>query len=1003
MLRIHQCRSAEAAQSYYTQGLAREDYYREGHEIAGAWGGRGAGMLGLAGPVDRTAFVRLSENRHPQTGERLTQRTKTDRTVGYDFNFHAPKGLSLLHALHQDERIVDVFRAAVSETMIEIEAAAAARVRRGGSTDENRLTRNLLWAEFVHLTARPSEKFRSPDPHLHAHCFVMNATHDSVEGRWKAAQFREIVRDAPYYEAAFHNRLAAGIRRLGYHVDRTATGWDLAGLERTLIDKFSNRTIEINAFAEELGITDPDLKSGLGARTRRAKDRGQDFASLRSGWDERLTPTERELLRKIAGGDGPPGAIPLVDPGGGPPRTSAQRAMDWAVEHAFERESSVPERRLVADALRASLGTVPVEAIWRALPGHGLLSRTVGGRVMVTTPEVLAEEKAMLAFAVDGKGVSTPFREQIRRRTGGDWEVQDLEFSEDKRMALDHLLNSGDRVLSLRGAAGAGKTTMMTETVAAIRAAGHAVVVVAPSAAASRGENSLRSKGFAGADTVAKLLADTDLQLGLRRQPGQSGGVLWVDEAGLLGARTMKRLFDLAEKHDARVVLCGDERQHKSVERGDALRVLEKYGGVRSAELTSIRRQRGLYREAVAALSRGDVDTGVANLERLGAFREIEDPAERVRAVAADYVRSTGGGRSALVVSPTHAEGERIAGAIRALQREEGFLRGEERTFLRLRDTGWTEAQRQDPTRYTQGMVAHFHQNAKGILAGDKCDIMVRTSREGERTVEARTPRGVTVMLPLQQADRYQVYHRDEIRLAVGDRVRITKNGRSADDRGGRLTNGAVHLVTGFTRHGAIELDGHQRRRPKIAPVQFGHLAYGSVMTSNTAQGNEAQRVILAQSSLSAGAASSEQFYVSVSRGRDSVAIYTDSKASLIEAVKRPGTRISAIEMLTDPAPTPAPSPPPPPGEGAPARDRGRAQPSDRDVGRRRAQQQQRQQRQQHEQRQRQSRAPVRPGSSRASSPSSAPSPPVKPPTRRQSRGRGRGPNPPGMERDRDR
>lgn len=391
-------------------------------------------------------------------------------------------------------------------------------------------------------------------------------------------------------------------------------------------------------------------------------------------------------------------------------------------------------------------------------------------------------------------------------------------------------------------------------------------------------------------------------------------------------------------------------------------------GGVQSAELTSIRRQKGLYREAVAALSIDDVDTGVTHLERLGAFKEIEDSIERVRAVAHDYVQSVFAGRSTLVVSPTHAEGERIAGAIRGLQRERGQIRGEERTFLRLRDTSWTEAERGDPTRYADGMVAHFHQNAKGILAGDKCEVLVKSDPNGQRSVEARTPRGVTVRLPIDHADRFQVYHQDQIKLAVGDRVRITKNGRTADERG-RLTNGAVHMVTGFTKHGAIELDGHQRRKPKIAPVKFGHLAYGSVMTSNTAQGNEAHRVIVAQSSLSVGAASSEQFYVSVSRGRDSVAIYTDSKESLIEAVKRSGARVSAVEMLTDTQPS-APSQPSP---GAP---RGRAHDTARDVGRRTAQQKQQQA-----------------GRSRSSR---ALSPPVQP-TRR------RGPNPPGMEHGRER
>ena len=40
-----------------------------------------------------------------------------------------------------------------------------------------------------------------PDPHLHAHCFAFNATWDNVEQRWKAGEFGDLKRDAPYYEA----------------------------------------------------------------------------------------------------------------------------------------------------------------------------------------------------------------------------------------------------------------------------------------------------------------------------------------------------------------------------------------------------------------------------------------------------------------------------------------------------------------------------------------------------------------------------------------------------------------------------------------------------------------------------------------------------------------------------------------------------------------------------------------------------------------------------------
>lgn len=897
---MHPNRSAEAAQIYFTQGLTREDYYIDGQEIAGRWGGRGAAMLGLGrDPVERRPFVALTENRHPATGKRLTLRVKADRTVAYDMNFHAPKGVSLMHALGGDERIMTAFREAVDATMHEIEQQASTRVRKGGVYDD-RVTGNLAWAEFVHLTARPSEENAAPDPQLHAHCFVFNATFDPVEQVWKAGQFRDIKRDAPYFEAAFHARLALGLRALGYRTERTPKGWDIANLPRALIEKYSNRTADIERVARALGITDPVAKGRLGARTRKAKDKSRTIPDLTAEWEARMTPAERKALDAAKPSTPSPAAPPADDEAR---RDAARRAMDEAIAHTFERRSSERLKRLVGETLRAGFGEVDVDAAWREAEARPLLRRTVRGDVLVTTNEVLREEQALLAYAVDGKGVCAPVRERIAARKGEAWTPTDERLSADQRRAVDHVLDSKDRVLAIRGVAGTGKTTMMREAVAAIRAGGQPVVVVAPTADAARGQEGLRSKGFASADTVAKLLQDPRLQQGLSN--GKTGGVLWVDEAGLLGAQTMRQLFDLAEKHKARVVLCGDERQHKPVERGDALRVLEKLGGVTSVELASIRRQRGAYRAAVQALANEDLGKAVANLERMDAFHEVKDPAARIRAAAMDYVETVAAGKTAAVISPTHAEGGAVAAEIRRLQRERGELTGEDRVFTRLRDTGWTEAQRAEASRYEPGQVAHFHQHAKGVVAGDRCAILGPTRDEhGDIVVRATTPRGVEINLPLGDADRFQVYHKESIHIAVGDRIRVTRNGRAAE-KNLPLTNGATHLVTGFTKHGAMVFEGGGTGRPKrVVPKEYGHLAYGSVSTSHAAQGRDVQRVILCQGAFSATAASAEQFYVSVSRGKESIAIYTDDKDQLISDVRRSAERLGGIELMRDKDPS---------------------------------------------------------------------------------------------------
>ncbi len=194
--------------SYYTTG----DYYLEGQELAGHWRDDGAKRLGLAGEVNKEDWDALCNNRDPATGKTLTLRQNENRRVGYDFNFHVPKSVSVLYSVTKDDRILDAFRESVADTMREIETEAQTRVRKAGK-NEKRVSGNIIYGEFVHLTSRPVDGV--PDPHLHAHCFVFNATRDSKEKAWKAIDISDFKRDAPYFEARFHSRMARRMCELG--------------------------------------------------------------------------------------------------------------------------------------------------------------------------------------------------------------------------------------------------------------------------------------------------------------------------------------------------------------------------------------------------------------------------------------------------------------------------------------------------------------------------------------------------------------------------------------------------------------------------------------------------------------------------------------------------------------------------------------------------------------------------------------------------------------------
>src|SRR6202161_1910762 len=121
MLRVVASVSAGQAKQYYTQGLSREDYYSEGQEVIGQWQGLGAERLGLSGRGDQCFFDGLAGNLKSGSDEYLTPRTKENRRVGYDFNFHCPKSVSVVYEQNRDERIFGAFKMSVTESMRELE------------------------------------------------------------------------------------------------------------------------------------------------------------------------------------------------------------------------------------------------------------------------------------------------------------------------------------------------------------------------------------------------------------------------------------------------------------------------------------------------------------------------------------------------------------------------------------------------------------------------------------------------------------------------------------------------------------------------------------------------------------------------------------------------------------------------------------------------------------------------------------------------------------------
>lgn len=609
--------------------------------------------------------------------------------------------------------------------------------------------------------------------------------------------------------------------------------------------------------------------------------------------------------------------------------SDAEQAVNLAIPRAQQGQVYLSEIALLSEAVKSGqpLADVRTEIARQVNSGELIqldsVSR-VGNRVLV--PRVAYEmEKSIIRHIAEGKDAVQPLMaltpaSVLAGLTAG------------QREATRTVLENTDRFMAIQGYAGVGKTTQFRAVMGALNTLSESVrpqvIGLGPT---HRAVHEMREAGVE-ARTLASFLSETRQAIQAGETPDFRNVLFLTDESSMVGNRDMAELYQLVAAGGGRMVSSGDTAQLQAVSTGQPFRLVQQRSAIDTVVMQEIVRQTPALRPAIESIIAGQVET---SLRQVGDVSPLQVPRQEgawvpeksvmeirapkkgqgqdtpaageqtltpeqlslVRTDIIEAIRDDWMGRTpeaqqqTLVVAELNADRHAINAAIHAARHEKGDTGAEERTFtvlepLRVPDNALRAAE--TFAEYT-GAVAMMNERYWTVAEVNTQDAVV-TLRNAD---------GESVLLSPQQntAQDISLFTPRELTVSQGDRVRFT---RSDTDRG--YVANSLWEVAGFTDDGAIRF--RQGEQEKIvdpqAMTEDRHIDLAYALTVYGVQG-ASERFAIALTGTEGGRkrmASLESTYVTLSRAKEHVQVYTDNLEDWQQQVRQSDGGKTAHDLL---------------------------------------------------------------------------------------------------------
>ncbi|MBS9069154.1 conjugative transfer relaxase/helicase TraI [Escherichia coli] len=610
--------------------------------------------------------------------------------------------------------------------------------------------------------------------------------------------------------------------------------------------------------------------------------------------------------------------------------SDAVQAVNLAIPRAQQGQVHLSEIALLSEAVKSGQPLADVRTEIARQVGSGELIQLdsvagVGNRVLV--PRVAYEmEKSIIRHIAEGKDAVQPLMaltpaSVLSGLTAG------------QREATRTVLENTDRFMAIQGYAGVGKTTQFRAVMGALNTLSESVrpqvIGLGPT---HRAVHEMREAGV-DARTLASFLSETRQAIQAGETPDFRNVLFLTDESSMVGNRDMAELYQLVAAGGGRMVSSGDTAQLQAISTGQPFRLVQQRSAIDTVVMQEIVRQTPALRPAIESIISGQVDTSLRQVDDVspqqvprqsGAWvpeksvMEIRKPEKEpepeqgrtaalealkpeqlspartdiIAAIRDDWMgRTPEAQQQTLIMAELNADRHAINEAIHVARHEKGDTGAEERTFtvlepLRVPDNALRAAE--TFAEYI-GAVAMMNERYWTVAEVDTQDAVV-TLRNAD---------GESVLLSPQQntAQDISLFTPRDLTISQGDRVRFT---RSDTDRG--YVANSLWEVAGFTDEGAIRF--RQGDQEKIvdpqAMTEDRHIDLAYALTVYGVQG-ASERFAIALTGTEGGRkrmASLESTYVTLSRAKEHVQVYTDNLEDWQQQVRQTDGGKTAHDLL---------------------------------------------------------------------------------------------------------